>query len=93
MKRIALLGLGLSIASAGGMPARSTCAQSVPSPEEFHGYELGTQYTITAALYDYYRALASASPRVEYREYGRAIQGRPLPMMLISSAMLSLLSM
>lgn len=85
MKRIALLGLGLSIASATGVPARSASAQSVPSPEEFHGYELGTQYTITAALYDYYRALASASPRVEYMEYGRAIQGRPLPMVLISS--------
>ena len=56
-----------------------------PSPETFHRYELGTTYTITANLYEYYRALARDSPRVEYLEYGRTIQGRPLPMLFISS--------
>lgn len=58
---------------------------SIPSPAQFHGYELGTTYTITAALYEYYRELARLSPRVDYLEYGRTIQGRPLPMLLISS--------
>jgi hypothetical protein len=62
-----------------------TQVPGVPSPEEFHGYELGTNYTITAALYDYYRELARQSPRVEYSEYGRSIQGRPLPMVMVSS--------
>lgn len=57
----------------------------VPSPEAFHGYELGTRYTITAALYDYYEALAASSPRAVYREYGRSIQGRALPMIMVSS--------
>lgn len=57
----------------------------VPSPSEFHGYEVGSRYTITAALYDYYRALAEGSPRAEYREYGRSIQGRPLPLVTVSS--------
>ena len=59
---------------------------SAPSFAEFHGYELGTTYTITAALYDYYRELARQSPRVEYSEYGRTIQGRPLPMVMVGSA-------
>jgi hypothetical protein len=85
--RLTLPGLAVSLACVTGAGVRDAIAQSspVPSPSEFHGYELGTRYTITAALYDYYRALAAASPRVEYREYGRAIQGRPLPMVLIGS--------
>lgn len=57
----------------------------VPSPAEFHGYALGTRYTITAALYDYYRALGDQSLRVEYAEYGRSIQGRDLPILYIGS--------
>lgn len=76
--------LGLSAAHA----AEVTVAppqESVPSPSEFHGYGLGTTYTITANLYDYYRALAQRSSRVEYREYGRSIQGRPLSALFISS--------
>ena len=39
-------------------------SSSVPSPSEFHGYKLGTTYTITAAIYDYYKELARTSPRV-----------------------------
>lgn len=68
-----------------GPGASALASQEPPSPAAFHGYELGTRYTRTDALYDYYRALAQASPRVEYREYGRTIQGRPLPMVMIGS--------
>ncbi len=60
-------------------------SESIPSPAEFHGYELGTTYTITANLYEYYRELALRSDRVEYQEYGRSIQGRPLPALFIGS--------
>ena len=70
----------------GCMGAVGLYAQTPPSPSEFHGYELGTRYTITSALYDYYRALAKSSARVEYSEYGRSIQGRPFPMVMIGSA-------
>ncbi|MHC4092094.1 MAG: hypothetical protein ACYSVY_17795, partial [Planctomycetota bacterium] len=66
-------------------PGLAQPTSGVPSPAEFHGYELGTTYTITAALYDYYRELARQSPRVEYSEYGQTIQGRPLPMVMIGS--------
>ncbi len=64
-------------------------SESIPSPEEFHGYELGTTYTITANLYEYYKELALRSRRVEYHEYGRSIQGRPLPTLVIGSENIS----
>jgi hypothetical protein len=67
----------------GGLKAQSR--PDVPSPSEFHGYDLGSRYTITAALYDYYRVLAQGSPHIEYLEYGRSIQGRPLPILTVSS--------
>ncbi len=73
--------LGLLAPAASGLRAQD----AVPSPSEFHGYPLGSRYTITSALYDYYRALAQASPRVEYREYGTSVQGRPLPMLLVGT--------
>ena len=74
----------LALANSG---IHSSFAQTanIPSPSEFHNYKLGTTYTITSALYDYYRELGRRSPRVEYVEYGKSIQGRPLPMLLISS--------
>jgi hypothetical protein len=81
---------GLLVAC-GGVPlaaqvqAEASSPRVAPSPAEFHGYALGTRYTITSALYDYYRTLAEASPRVAYREYGQSIQGRPLPMVVIGS--------
>ncbi len=84
MKRLSVFPLLALVVSAGAPPAMAQ-SSTIPSPSEFHGYELGTTYTITAALYDYYRELARHSPRVEYIEYGRSIQGRPLPMLLISS--------
>lgn len=64
---------------------RAQDMESPLSPSEFHGYSLGTKYTITSALYDYYRALAQSSPRVEYSEYGKSIQGRPFPLVMIGS--------
>ncbi|GMV07777.1 MAG: peptidase M14 [Gemmatimonadota bacterium] len=73
-----------TLALAGAAPTLAR-AQAAPSPAAFHGYELGTRYTLTSALVDYYRALADASPRVEYREYGRSVLGRPLPMVIVGS--------
>ncbi|MEZ4974158.1 MAG: M14 family zinc carboxypeptidase [Cyclobacteriaceae bacterium] len=56
----------------------------VKPPAEFHGYELGTTYTITANHYEYYKELAK-SPRVQHVTYGKSIQNRPLVQMIISS--------
>lgn len=66
--------------------ATAAAAQGVPDPATFHGRErMGEQYSITSAVYDYYRELGRSSPRVEYTEYGTSIQGRPLPMLFIGS--------
>jgi hypothetical protein len=83
MKNLMALLLIYPVLAPAGLFAQTPA--TVRSPSEFHGYELGTRYTITAGLYDYYRSLAESSSRVEYREYGRSIQGRPLPMLVVSS--------
>ncbi|MBI4538351.1 MAG: hypothetical protein HY704_02405 [Gemmatimonadetes bacterium] len=70
-------------AAAQGAGRRS--GDRIPTPSEFHGFDVGQEYIITSALYDYYRELARLSPRVEYGEYGRSIQGRPLPILVVSS--------
>lgn len=56
----------------------------IKTPEEFHGYKLGTTYTITANHFEYYKAL-SASPRVAHHLYGKSIQNRPLVQMIVTS--------
>ncbi|NQT94104.1 MAG: hypothetical protein HQ559_15185, partial [Lentisphaerae bacterium] len=82
---VSLLRACVLFVAAGSAAAQRAPSTAIQSPAEFHGYELGTTYTITAALYDYYRELARQSPRVEYSEYGTSIQGRPLPMVMVSS--------
>ncbi len=59
--------------------------QSIPSPKEYLGYELGENFTIYAHIVEYYKKLAEASPRVIYNEYGETYEGRPLINLIISS--------
>jgi hypothetical protein len=54
-------------------------------PSTFHGYELGSRFTLFEAMHDYYRHLDAESPRVIYEEYGRSVQGRRLPVVFVSS--------
>lgn len=56
----------------------------IKAPAQFHGYELGTTYTMTANHYEYYNEL-SKSPRVQHVTYGKSIQNRPLVQLIISS--------
>jgi hypothetical protein len=60
-------------------------AGGIPSPSEYHGYDLSSRYSVTSKVTDYYRVLAEQSPRVAYEEYGQSIHGRPLPMIFIGS--------
>ncbi len=57
----------------------------IPSPKKFLGYELGEEFTVYAHVAQYHRALATASPRVLYNEYGETYEGRPLINLVISS--------
>ncbi len=58
---------------------------SILSPKEFLGYELGENFTVYADIAAYHKALADASPRVLYQEYGKTYEGRTLINLVISS--------
>ena len=57
----------------------------LPHPEAFLGYRLGTRYTHHHRIVDYLEALAAASDRVRFSEYGRTVEDRPLTLLTISS--------
>ncbi len=61
-------------------------SQSIKSPSEFLGYEIGTQFTRHHEVVDYYQYLASvASDRVQVKEYGKTNERRPLLLAYVSS--------
>ncbi len=61
-----------------------TSLGQITDPTTYHGYTLGTRYTITANHYNYYETLAK-HPRVVHQTYGKSIQGRDLVQLIISS--------
>ncbi len=62
-------------------------SQSIKSPSEFLGYELGTAFTRHHEVVDYYHYLASeAADRVQLTEYGKTNERRPLMLAYVSSA-------
>ncbi len=51
----------------------------VPSPEQFLGYKVGTHYTPTYKVDDYFKAVAAAKPSmVKVEDYGKTNEGREL---------------
>jgi hypothetical protein len=60
-------------------------SQTIKSPGEFLGYELGTQFTFHQRAVDYFRYVAESSPLAEYREYGVTYEGRVLGVCIVSS--------
>ncbi len=67
------------------VPAPAGASAAIPTPGEFHGFDISERYIITDKVLEYYKVLADRSPRVEYSEYGQSIQGRPLPMLMIGN--------
>ncbi|MDT0643530.1 M14 family metallopeptidase [Zunongwangia sp. F363] len=59
--------------------------QAQQSPEEFLGYELGTNFTRHADVVNYFEHVATSSPLVQYQQYGKTNEGRPLTYAVISS--------
>ena len=57
----------------------------IRSPSEFLGYPLGSRFTRHHRMLDYMEYLASASDRVQVREYGRTHQDRRLVIVTVSS--------
>ena len=60
-------------------------SQTIKSPDQFLGYELGTQFTYHYKAVEYFKYIADISPLAEYREYGTTNEGRPLGVCFISS--------
>jgi hypothetical protein len=60
-------------------------SQTIKSPDEFLGYESGTQFTYHHRAVEYFRYIAESSPLAEYREYGTSYEGRVLGVCIVSS--------
>ncbi|MEM6629964.1 MAG: M14 family metallopeptidase [Bacteroidota bacterium] len=58
---------------------------SIPSPAQYHGYELGEALTLYHQMVAYFRVLGQASSRITLGEYGETYEGRPLIYLVISS--------
>lgn len=75
----------LALAAAATAPAAAQEGGAIPTPSQFHGFDVGERYIVTDAVTAYYRMLGERSARADYSEYGRSIQGRPLPMLVVGS--------
>ncbi len=60
-------------------------AQTIPTPAQVLGYEIGDRFTDVAGVQRYMMALAEASPLVSTDSYGETNEGRPLVQVLIAS--------
>ncbi|NEW79734.1 MAG: zinc carboxypeptidase, partial [Gelidibacter sp.] len=59
--------------------------QTLKSPSEFLGYELGSQYTNHYKVVDYFKYVSQNSNSVELEKYGETNENRPLYVSFISS--------
>lgn len=60
-------------------------SQNIKTPDEFLGYELGTQFTYHHKAIEYFRYVSDNSPMVEYMPYGSTYEGRPLGVCIVSA--------
>src|SRR6476660_487189 len=61
-------------------------SQTLQSPEQFLGYNLGDKYTQHYKIVNYFRSVAQSVPdMVKLEQYGETYEGRPLVLAFISS--------
>jgi hypothetical protein len=65
--------------------AFSGFCQSLPTPDQFLGYPLGTQFTPYYRVLEYFKAVAAVTPNMQFTQYGTTYEGRPLMMAVITS--------
>ncbi|MBO6573544.1 MAG: hypothetical protein JJ958_13995 [Balneola sp.] len=58
---------------------------SIPSPTEYLGYELGTQYTFHHQVMGYFEKLAELSDKISFHEYARTYENRSVNYAIITS--------
>lgn len=67
------------------MLAYTTYAQTIPSPEQFLGYKVGTRFTPHWKLLSYFKTVADAAPNmVKIEKYGETYEGRDLEVAFIA---------
>nr|MDQ3389033.1 M14 family metallopeptidase [Gemmatimonadota bacterium] len=66
-------------------PLPTAAQEAPPSPAEVLGYPLGEHFTPYDGVRSYGRALAAASPLVDYRPYGQTPERRELFQLVIAS--------
>lgn len=67
------------------LPKTGNYNQSVPTPKQFFGHEIGEWHITHDQLYYYMLELANFSDRAVWEEYARSYEGRPLGNLIISS--------
>ena len=58
---------------------------AIPTPKSYLGFEIGERHIQHHELVGYVKAIAAASRRATFREYGRTYGERPLVMLTITS--------
>ncbi|TDO19242.1 M14 family metallopeptidase [Pedobacter duraquae] len=69
------------------MSTEQLVAQTVPTPKEHFGFDIGDNYQLATYTQTeaYFRKLATTSPRVKLVEIGKTEEGRPQLMLVVSS--------
>lgn len=73
------------------LPALVLCLNlngQIPKPEDVFGFRVGDDYKLADydQMLDYYEKLDASTDRVEMLEIGKSVAGRPIKLLLISSA-------
>lgn len=66
-------------------PDQTEFDESIPTPEEFLGYAIGTHYTRHDRIVDYVQELARLSDKAEFQVIGQTVQNRPQVILTITS--------
>ena len=65
----------------------SLIAQNIPSPDQFFGYPIGSQFSRHHQIVDYFKAVEKAAPNhVKLEKYGETYERRSLYVAFVSSA-------
>jgi len=67
------------------LPASLSAQNTIQTPEEFLGYELGQRFTRHHKVVEYYKYIADQLPNVNLIQYGETYENRPLIVAVISS--------
>jgi len=59
---------------------------SIPTPQQFLGYEIGSRYTRHDQLVAYFNELAKHSDKIKVEQIGSSYEGRPLVIATVTSA-------